>query len=361
MDSKLPIGSGLFSGTSSSTKDPYEFGTGSPNIAAKSAKSNSNTGSKSHKSPGSHKSQHKAKEEGSGAGGINYSVLYESGSYTDITDGAGQQHQGPDVFTTGQPTITTAAGLSSHRSSSSGSTAVPASKRKRSGSSPRPAVPVSANNNANCSVGGFALNSANNALSIAIPTGNLNLNLSSSTLNSLHATIAGNKLSHLNKNNLMKDHVNIVVTGGTSTVLNGQLLTSIPTPHLTTDSSSTHIQLKNSSHNALQTNNNASLSQKSKSRKRTSSRSGSHDAAVTSGSAAASSGGAVLVDTAAMVTSSGLGAVTSPSPAMTPSPLFPTVSKTCMLFVISSRPLGRTMHNTKVLMETIASINCCKF
>ena len=210
----------------------------------------------------------------------------------------------------------------------------PSAKRKRSGSSPRPALSTS-NTNSTSSIGGFALNS-NNAISIAIPTGSLNLNLSSTTLNSLNATFAGNKLSQLaaNKNNLFNKDVNIMVTGGTSTVLNGQILTSIPSSNLT---DGTQIQLKNSL---------SSPPQKSKSRKRTGSRSASGSGAQDSSAAgtqaapsvfSAIPGGAVFMDSplitsnsVAMVTTSSFGMVstpvTSPSPAMTPSPLFTAVS-----------------------------------
>ena len=329
LDSKFPVASSI----TGSSKDPYEFGTGSPNVAAKGAKSN-----KSHKSPGSTGNKsHKAKEE---VGGINYSAVYEpfdpvGGGQLDTT-----AVQGLDVFTTGQPTITTAASLisqSSNARSSSGGSAGLSAKRKRSGSSPRPALSTS-NTNSTASIGGFALNSANNAISIAIPTGSLNLNLSSTTLNSLNATFAGNKLSQLaaNKNNLIKD-VNIMVTGGTSTVLNGQILTSIPSSNLT---DVTQIQLKNSL---------SSPPQKSKSRKRTSSRSASGSGAQDSSAAgtqaapsvfSAIPGGAVFMDSSpgnlitsnsmAMVTTSSFEMVstpvTSPSPAMTPSPLFTAVS-----------------------------------
>lgn len=334
MDSKLPVSSSL----SNSSKDPYEFGTGSPNVAAKGGKSN-----KSHKSPGSAGSKsHKAKED---VGGINYSKVYEPFE----EDSASGLHD-VDVFTTGKPTITTAASLisqsSSARSSSGGGgSGAPAAKRKRSsGSSPRHALPTNSNSNSAASIGGFALqNSANNAISIAIPTGSLNLNLSSTTLNSLNATIAGNKLSQLaaNKNNMMKD-VNIMVTGGTSTVLNGQILTSIPSSNLTTDGThhTQQIQLKNSLSSPPP-------SQKSKSRKRTGSRSasgsGAQDGAASGGQGSAVnaiSSGAVFLDSTpgtlltsnsvAVVSSSGFGImsapVTSPSPAMTPSPLFTAVS-----------------------------------
>ena len=334
MDSKLPVSS-VFS---NSSKDPYEFGTGSPNVAAKAGKS-----SKSHKSPGSTGNKsHKAKED---LGGINYSAVYETfdskgGNHVDVS-----AMQGIDVFTTGQPTITTAAALISQSSnarmsSGGGGSTGPTAKRKRSGSSPRPALSTSSSNST-ANIGGFALNSANNAISIAIPTGSLNLNLSSTTLNSLNATIAGNKLSQLaaNKNNMIKD-VNIMVTGGTSTVLNGQILTSIPSSNLT---DGTQIQLKNSL--------SSPPSQKSKSRKRTSSRtasgSGAQDGAAAGAHVAGSmvnaiSSGAVFMDSTpgsliasnsvAVVTSSGFGMmsapVTSPSPAMTPSPLFTAVSTT---------------------------------
>ena len=327
MDSKFPTGSNL----TGSSKDPYEFGTGSPNVA-KGVKS-----SKSLKSPVSagSKSQ-KTKEE---VGGINYSTVYEpfnpvGGDELDATS-----VQGLDMFTTGQPTITTASSLISQNNStrsSSGGSAGPPSKRKRSGSSPRPALSTS-NTNSTASMGGFALNSANNAISIAIPTGSLNLNLSSTTLNSLNATFAGNKLSQLaaSKNNLIND-VNIMVTGGTSTVLNGQILTSLPSTNLT---DGTQIQLKNSL---------SSPPPKSKSRKRTSSRTASgsnvQDSAAAGTQASASvfsaiPSGAVFIDSpgtlissnsVAVVTTSSLGMVstpvTSPSPAMTPSPLFTAVS-----------------------------------
>ena len=128
-----------------------------------------------------------------------------------------------------------------------------------------------------------------------------------------------------------------MVTGGTSTVLNGQILTSIPSSDLT---DGTQIQLKNRL---------SSPPQKSKSRKRTSSRSASGTGAPYSsaaGTQAAPSvfgavpGGAVFMDSTpgtliasnsvAMVTTSSFGMVstpvTSPSPAMTPSPLFTAVS-----------------------------------
>ena len=328
MDSKLPVSSTF----SNSSKDPYEFGAGSPNVAAKGGKF-----SKSHKFPGSTGNKsHKAKED---VGGINYSAVYESfdskgGNHVD-----GTAMQGIDVFTTGQPTITTAAALisqsSSARSSSGGGgSAGPAAKRKRSGSSPRHALSSASNSNS-ANLGGFALNSANNAISIAIPTGSLNLNLSSTTLNSLNATIAGNKLSQLaaSKNNMIKD-VNIMVTGGTSTVLNGQILTSIPSSNLT---DGTQIQLKNCL--------SSPPSQKCKSRKRTSSRitsgSGAQDDAAGAQVVNTISSGAVFMDSStpgsliasnsvAVVTNSGFGMistpVTSPSPAMTPSPLFTAVS-----------------------------------
>ncbi len=348
LESKLPHGPLL----SSTTKDPYEFGTGSPNVTGKNATKFAKV-SKSGLSTGSSSSKTMAFPSHAGVGGRSIKPKdNNSPGFNKSDSGVGHfdiSLNSSDVFTTGQPTITTASGLINQSSAarSIGGSVIPA-KRKSTSSSPVHSsighTPTTASK-----ISGIAVNSATNAISIAIPTGNLNLNLSSATLNSLNATIAGNKLTNITakKNSMLKD-VSLVVTGGTPSVVNGQIVSSLaPTPI----SDVTQIQLSTLNTPLPEQR---TAPGKVRNRNRTGSKSGSNRR--TSGHSEASSGhtgttqvqmaalpsGAVVMDTqpgailatgsVAMVSGNTFGlvnaGVTSPSPTVVPT--FTTVSiKTC--------------------------------
>ncbi len=217
------------------TKDPYEFGTGSPSVTGKNATKFAKVSKGL--SAGSGSSKTMAFPSHAGVGGRVIKPKDNSSPGFNKSDSSvghfDSSLHSSDIFTTGQPTITTASGLINQSSAarSIGGNVMPPAKRKNTNSSPVHSslghTPTTASK-----ISGIAVNSATNAISIAIPTGNLNLNLSSATLNSLNATIAGNKVTNITakKNSMLKD-VSLVVTGGTPSVVNGQIVSSLaPTP-----------------------------------------------------------------------------------------------------------------------------------